>query len=560
MNLFSSIVSGVGSLLADVGGIGGSPAPWDDYWYSPVGSPSVAGMRVTADTVKRLSTVMACVAAKGRALGVMPFLIYIDLPGGGKQIVKSHPNWKLLHTRPNSIQTAFEYYQMLQGHIELRGNAYSEILTSRRGQIGELIPMHPDNVHVEMLQNGRLRYQYNDPLVGRTRTLLQDEVFHVRDWADTQQIGQSRIAMGMDVYGVALAQQDYRGKFLKNDASAGVIITGTNFETKQDEELYLKAFEEGSTGEKRHRAKLLPPGVDIKSLGVKPIEMQLLDSAKASAVEICTMHNILPHLIGVDTGKAATYASVEQFNLMHAQQCVLPMAVMWETAAQRDLFDEDDPAYGKFSLAALLRGDYATRTQGYAVGIEHGWLSDDDVRELEDLNPIKGGIGKQYFRPMNWTTLDAPVAAPQPAGNHNAPASPDPDEDQEQEEQDDQDSPENSDPDPNQNALRTQLQLFAHDSAARCVRREVNGARKLIEHEAGAQEIGVFYAGQFRFIVGVFHLNALQQVKAKQACDARLYELARLIAEDVPAATAFIEHVAQTEPAKLAALAVEGVL
>jgi HK97 family phage portal protein len=556
VNPVSSIVRGVGSLLADVGGIGGSPAPWDDYWYSPVGSPSVAGMRVTADTVKRLSTVMACVAAKGRALGVLPCLIYVDLPGGGKKVVRKHPNFKLLHTRPNSMQTAYEYYQMLQGHIELRGNAYSEILTSKRGVIGELIPMHPDNVHVEMLPNGRLRYQYNDPLTRSTRVLLQDEVFHVRDWADTQQVGQSRIAMGMDVYGVALAQQDYRGKFLKNDASAGVIITGTNFETKQDEELYLKAFEEGSTGEKRHRAKLLPPGVDIKSLGVKPIEMQLLESAKASAVEICTMHNILPHLIGVDTGKSATYASVEQFNLMHAQQCVLPMAVMWEMAMQRDLFSDDDPAYAKFSLASLLRGDYATRTQGYAVGIEHGWLSDDDVRELEDLNPIAGGIGKQYFRPMNWTTLDAPVT-PAPA----APSIPDPDADQEQEEQDDQDSPENSDPDPTQQALVTQLQLFAQDSAARCVRREVNGARKLIEREAEMQEIGAFYGDLVRFIFGVFHLNALQQVKVKQACDVRLYELARLIAEEGnAAAVAYIEHVAQTEPAKLAALAVEGVL
>lgn len=555
MNPFSSMVSGVGSLLAEVGGIGGAPAPWDDYWYSPVGSPSVAGMRITADTVKRLSTVMACVSAKGRALGVLPCLIYADLPGGGKQILRKHPNFRLLHSRPNDMQTAFEYYQMLQGHVELRGNAYSEII-SHRGKIVELIPMHPDHVRVEMLPNGRLRYQYNDPLTNSTRTLLQDEVFHVRDWSDHRQIGQSRIAMGMDVYGVALAQQDYRGKFLKNDASSGVIITGTNFESKQDEELYLKNFEAASTGEKRHRARLMPPGVDIKTLGVKPIEMQLLESAKASAVEICTMHNILPHLIGVDTGKSATYASVEQFNLMHAQQCVLPMAVMWEMAIQRDLFSDDDPAYAKFSLASLLRGDYATRTQGYAVGIEHGWLSDDDVCELEDLNPIPGGIGKQHFRPMNWTTLDAPVAAA-PAG----PSNPDPGADQEQEEQDDQDSPENSDPDPQQQALRTQLQMFAQDSAARCVRREVNGVRKLIEREAQLLEIGAFYAEQFRFICGVFHFTALQQLKAKQACDVRLYKLAQLVAEEgTAAATAFIEHVAQTEPAKLAALAVEGVL
>lgn len=550
-------MSGFGAILADVGGIGGAPAPWDDYWYSAIGSPSVAGMRITADTVKRLSTVIACVSAKGRALGVLPCLIYSDLPGGGKRVERKHPNFKLLHERPNSMQTAFEYYQMMQGHVELRGNAYSEILASRRGVIGELIPMHPDRVRVEMLSDGTLRYQYTDPLTNRTRALLQDEVHHVRDFADVRQIGQSRISMGMDVYGVALAQQDYRGKYLKNDASSGVIITGTNFENKQDEQLYLDAFKSGNTGENRHRPKLLPPGVDIKTLGVKPIDMQLLESSKASAVEICTIHNILPHLIGVDTGKAATYASVEQFNLMHAQQSVLPMAVMWEQAQRRDLFSEEDPCYSKFALASLLRGDTATRNAGYAVGVEHGWLSDDDVRELEDMNPIAGGIGKQYFVPLNWRNLD-PSLAPLPATQ----ASPDPDPDQESEEQDDQDNPENSDPGADQQnaAMRSRLQLMAHDSAARCVRREMNAVRKFVAEENGPG-VSAFYAEHYRFICEVFHFNALQQIKVKQACDTRLYELLCFIGErDLARATVYIEHVAQTEPAKLAALAVEGVL
>jgi HK97 family phage portal protein len=556
VNLGSALLGFTG-ILADVGGIGGAPAPWDDYWYSPLGAPSVAGMRITPDTVKRLSTVIAAVSAKGRALGVNPCLIYRDLSGGGKTIVRKHPNFRLLHDRPNDMQTAYEYFQMLQGHVELRGNAYSEILTSSRGVIGELIPMHPDRVHVEMLPNGTLRYQYNDPLTRNTRTLLQDEVFHVRDWSDERQVGQSRIQMGMDVFGVALAQQDYCGKYLKNDASAGVIITGTNFASKQDEELYLKAFEAGNTGDKRHRAKLLPPGVDIKTLGVKPIDMQLLDGRKASAVEICTVFNILPHLIGVDTGKAATYASVEQFNLMHAQQTVLPMAVMWEQAIQRDLFGEDDPCYSKFSLASLLRGDYATRMAGYAVGIEHGWLSPDDVRELEDLNPIAGGIGKQYFVPMNWKNLDPsknPVAA--------TPASPDPDPDQEQEEQDDQDGNENADPDPTQNAaMQSHLVMLAQDSAGRCVRREAKAVRKLIEAEADRSQFAAFYAEHYRFICGVFHFPALQQLKAKQACDVKSSHLQMLMETEGPAkAREYIEHVAQTEQAKLAALAVEGVL
>ena len=545
MSLVSSMVRGYQGLRADVSG---APAPWDDYWYSPVGSPSVSGMRVTPDTAKRLSAVIACVSAKARALGVLPCFIYTDIVGGGKQLAKKHPYFKMLHERPNSLQTAFEFYEMMQGHIELRGNAYAEILSDSRGMIGELMPMHPDKVRVEVLSNGKLRYIYNDPITRTTRPLLQGEVFHLREWPDQSQMGQSRIAMAMDVFGVALAQQDYAGKYLKNDASAGLIITGTNFETKQQENEYEKAFLASATGENRHKVKMLPLGVDIKTLGVKPIDMQLLEAAKASDVKICSIFNVLPHLVGIDAGKAATYASVEQFNLMHAQQCVLPMAVRWEQALQRDVID-DDRFYCKFSLAALLRGDFATRTTGYAVAIEHGWLSQDDVRELEDINPISGGIGKKYWRALNWTTLDAqPVAPVQPPADL-------PDE------PDDPDENEGSGQDTEQqNAMRSQLQMMAQDSASRCVRREINGARKLIERDAQALEIGEFYAGQVRFVCDVMHLGALQKMKATQACNARMYELCRLLSEESNAAAlTWLDQVAITEPMKLAALAVEGV-
>ena len=542
MSLVNSMLRGFQGLRADMGG---APAPWDDYWYSPVGAPSVSGMRVSADSAKRLACVIACVSAKARALGVMPCFIYVDLPGGGKRIAREHRNFRLLNLRPNSMQTAMEFYEMLQGHVELRGNAYAEIMTSYRGAIGELVPMHPDHVKVEVISNGTLRYQYNDPLTRTTRTLLQEEVFHLREWCDQSQVGQSRISMAKDVLGVALAQQDYAGKFLKNDATAGLIITGANFETKQLEKEYEEAFLKASTGENRHKIKMLPPGVDIKSIGIKPVEMQLLDASKASDIKICSLFNVLPHLVGVDAGKAATYASVEQFNLMHAQQCVLPMAVRWEQALQRDLFDEKDPAYCKFSLAVLMRADKATRDAGYAVAIEHGWMSDDDVRELEDMNPIAGGIGKQYFRPMNWTTLDAkPTLAPiaPPDDKEDAAA----------------DLEDTGGGTGDQLALRGQLQLLAQDTAARCVRREVGAVGKLIDQQADSHQVAPFYAEHYRFICTAFHMQPLQALKAKKSCDDRANHLRMLLAEGEYAdAKTWIDGIAVSEPSKLAA---QGVL
>jgi len=548
LSLVSSLTRGYQGLRAD---IGGAPAPWDDYWYGPVGAPSVAGMRISPDSIKRLSTVIACVSAKARAIGVLPCLIYTDLPDGGKQVARKHPLFHVLHTRPNSMQTAFEFYEMLQGHVELRGNAYAEILSDSRGVIQELIPMHPDRVRVEMLTNGAIRYQYNDPLTNNTRTLLQDEVFHPREWPDQMQQGQSRIAMGMDVFGVALAQQDYSGKFLKNDGTPNTVVTGTNFKDKAAEDAYRDAWVRSTTGENRHKLKMMPPGIDIKTLGVKPADFQLIEAEKSSDVRICSIFNVLPHLVGVDAGKAATYASVEQFNLMHAQQCVLPMCVMWEQVIQRDLI-QDDRFYAKFSMASLLRGDYATRMVGYATAIEHGWMSPDEARELEDMNPIPGGIGKKHFRPLNWTTLDASPETGRSSAQQLGPAEGD----------DEQEAENGSGGDAGQQSrLKSMLQLLALDNAGRCVRREVSGVRKLILNERNSAHVADFYAEHYRFVCGVFHFKSLQQLKAKQACDERQKMLSSmLIDEDFVGATAWIEQVSLTEPQKLAALAVEGVI
>lgn len=530
--------------------IGGAPAPWDDYWYNPLGSSSASGMRVTSESAKRLSTVIAAVSAKGRSLAILPCKIYTDTPGGGKRIVRNHPLYDLLYQRPNDLQTAYEFKQMMQAHVELRGNGYAEKIPGPRGAVDQLIPMHPDRVKVEVLQSGRLRYQYNDPLTNTTRTLVQDEVFHLRDWSDHTSVGQSRIAMGVDVLGVALAQQDYTARYMKNDASSGLIITGTDFKNKSDEELYIKKFEESSTGKNRHRIKILPPGIDIKQLGVKPIDMQLLDARKASAIEICTIFNILPHLIGVDTGKAATYASVEQFNIMHAQQTVLPMIIMWEQAIQRDLMTSEN-YYAKFSMASLLRGDFATRTAGYAVGLGSsgpGWMCPDDVRELEDLNPIADGSGKTFWRPVNMAPLNQ-INEPVQPGKDPAP-------DDDNEVEDGAGSGEGDD----SKALRGQLHLMASSSAQRCVRREVSGVRKLIEQRAGAYEVTEFYVGQRRFIAEVFSLSALQALNIMDDCNGRAQHLSMLLDQEQYAdAIAWIENIAAIEPSKLANLVVEGV-
>jgi HK97 family phage portal protein len=547
MSLIQNLSRGALNFRADVSG---TPAAWDDYWYSPVGFSSASGMRVNADSAKRIATVLACVGVISRNVGMMPVKIYTEAPDGSKRLVDYHPLYDVLYVRPNDRQTAFEFKQMMQGHLELRGNAYAEIVPGPRGAVDQLVPMHPDRVHVERLSSGKLRYRYNDPLTNETRVLVQEEVFHLRNFSDDGLVGQSTVAMAVDTFGVALAQQDYVARFLKNDARPPIIFEGANFKNKSDEDRFLDSWQARNTGANRGRAGLLPPGLTAKVLGITPNDQQLLDSRKFGRIEICSVFGVPPHLIG-ETEKTATYASVEQFNIMYAVHCILPRLVLWEQAIQRDLIT-NTKYFAKFSMAALLRGDTASRFNAYKVAIENGWLCQDEVRLLEDQNPIPNGVGKTYWRPANWAPLSqltSPTSAPR-------------------NEQPDQTDTEDVQTDPGEGgqgdnqaaAQNARLQLLASSAADRCARKEIAGLRKMVERGADGYQISEFYDDQLHFVAEVMNLQPADLVSLRQDYFERAGSLTGLIAAgELEAAYDYIDHLAKREAAELAQIAVKGV-
>jgi HK97 family phage portal protein len=551
MSLIRNLTRGALGLRADVSG---TPAAWDDYWYRGLGFSSASGMRVDAESAKRIATVLACVNIIGRNIGMMPIKVYTEAPDGSKRLVDHHPLYDVLYSRPNAQQTAFEFKQMLQGHLELRGNAYAEIKPGPRGAVDQLLPLHPDRIHVErILPSGKLRYRYNDPLTNLTRNLLQEEVFHLRNFSDDGAVGQSTVAMACDFFGVALAQQDYIARFLKNDARPPIVFEGANFKTKIQEEEFLDGWQRRHTAENRGKAGLLPPGLTAKVLGITPNDQQLLDSRKFSRIEICSIFPVPPHMIG-ETEKTATYASVEQFNIMYAVHCILSRCVLWEQAIQRDLIT-NPRFFSKFSLAALLRGDTAARFAAYHTAIGDGWMCQDEARAFEDMNPIPGGAGRWFWRPVNWTRLDqAAVPASLPASTAD----------------DDTDDPGAGEPgtdtgthDPSAEAdpkiVRLQLQALATGVAERCVRREVAALYKMVERKANGYEVEQFYDGHAGFIAQAFNLDPAKLAPVKQAVFDRAGAVCSLlVSDDLAGAYDYIDRIAATEPLKLAALATGG--
>lgn len=548
MSLISTLAGGAFGLRADVSG---TPAPWDDYWYNPLGTSSASGMRITAASAKRVATVLACVNIIGRNAGMVPCKIMTEAPDGSKRIVPHHPIYDILYIAPNAQQTAFEWKQMMEGHLELRGNAYSEIKPGPRGAVDQLIPMHPDRVHVERIKaTGRLRYIYDDPLTDRTRVLVQEEVFHLRNFSDDGAVGQSTIGMACDVFGLALAMQDYAARFVKNDARPALALEGSpNMKTKAGRDEIRNSIQEGGTGSNRGKVMLLPPGVTIKELGVKPIDQQLLDARKFSRIEICSIFPVPPHMIG-ETEKTATYASVEQFNIFFAVQCMLSRFVNWEQTIQRDLLTSSK-YFAKFFMASLLRGDTASRYAAYHQAIGDGWMCQDEVRALEDMNPMPNGWGENYRVAVNTVRIDQQGAQSQQTVQRAADT-----EDDDPGAGDQGGSGEGEgDGQPNALAVKAQLKALAVSVAERCVRKEVSALRRMVERSATGYEAEEFYASQLDFAANALALTVDRQTALRQEYYGRSEKIAGyLAAGDKGSAMEFIDQLAAKEPMRLAAV------
>ena len=487
--------------------MGGTPAPWDDFWYSPIGTRSATGIRVTPESAKQVSTVLACVNKIAKTQAMLPAELYTETADGGKKVAKSHPLYDVLHSRPNDLQTSFEWRQMMQGHLELRGNAYSEILSSSKRVIDQLVPMHPDRVHPEQLKSGRIRYRYNDPLTGGDRFLAAEQVFHLRNFMDNGIMGQSTVTMATDTIGVALAAQDNYARFLKNDSRTQSVLTGAQFKTKQDKLAFRDDWQEQHTGENRYKVAVLPVGMDIKAIGVTAKDAELLDARKFSRIEICSIFDVPPHLIG-ETEKTASYASVEQFNIMFATYCILPRLILWEQAIKRSLLFSSDTYHPRFSMAALLRGDTAARFGAYQVAIQNGWMSQNDVRMSEDLNPIPDG--DNYWRPLAWARLGDVHASVQKGGAAQ--------------------EPDDSNGSTTTGAhLDERFRLLAAAGAGRCVRKEMAARRRMEEHDSPYEEIHEYYREHAQFISKVLKIPL---EKARAYCVRRAGKASALPDED----------------------------
>jgi len=358
--------------------------------------PTKAGTFVSERTAMQTAAVYACVRVISEAIASLPLHVY-RYEDGGMRMDPQHHLYYLLHDAPNDEMTSFSFRETLMSHLLLYGNAYAQILRDGGGRVREIYPLLPNKMEVHRGADGKLYYTYwRDYDEARPQeksggiTFKRDEILHIPGLSHDGISGYSPIDLARNAVGLAAATEEYGSSFFKNGANPGAILEypGTLEEPDKVRVIWEALYKGGGNG---NRLAVLEDGMTFKQVALRPDQAQFLETRKFQINEIARIFRVPLHMIG-DLDKSS-FNNIEQQSMEFVKYTLDPWVVRWEQALRQSLVlpSERGSTVIKFNLDGLLRGDYATRMNGYATGIQNGFLSQNDVRRLENLNPIPNG-------------------------------------------------------------------------------------------------------------------------------------------------------------------------
>ena len=374
---------------------------YDSPSYTYFFGRSNAGKRVTDRTALQHTVVYACVRVLSEAVAQLPLHLY-KYTNSGKERVPQHPLYFLLHDQPNPEMTSFRFRETLMSHILIYGNAYSQIIRNGRGEIIGLYPLTPDRIKVDRDEHNKLIYIYSryDEANPNIKTqgeivLKQKDVLHIPGLGFDGLVGYSPIAMAKNALGISLACEEYGASFFANGASPSGILEhpGVIKNPAKIREAWHNAYGSGNS----HKVAVLEEGMKYQPIAIPNNEAQFLETRKFQIEEIARLYRVPLHMIG-DLDHA-TFSNVEHLSLDFVKYSLDPWLVRWEQELMRALLSESEKGkyFIKFNVEGLLRGDYASRMQGYATARQNGWMSANDIRELEDMNMISEENGGNLY-------------------------------------------------------------------------------------------------------------------------------------------------------------------
>lgn len=363
---------------------------------------TTSGENVDEFKAMQTTAVYACVRILAEAVASLPLHVYERTPTGKVQAIE-HPLYGLLHDEPNPEMSSFIFRETMMSHLLIWGNAYVQIIRDKGGRVISLYPLLPDKMSVHRDDSGRLYYKYqrqteeNPNFNDKGAVLLkQEDILHVPGLGFDGLIGYSPIAMAKNAIGMTLAIENYGAAFFKNGANPGGVLEhpGILKDPKRVRDSWNAVYN-GATN--AHKVAVLEEGMKYTQVGIPPEEAQFLQTRKFQINEIARLYRIPPHMVG-DLEKSS-FSNIEQQSLEFVKYTLDPWVVRLEQAFKRSLFlpEEKKTYFVKFNVDGLLRGDYQSRMNGYAIGRQNGWLSTNDIRELEDLNLLSDEEGGNLY-------------------------------------------------------------------------------------------------------------------------------------------------------------------
>jgi HK97 family phage portal protein len=339
-------------------------------------TPTAAGVPVTTDHALRLSAVWACVRLLADAVSTLPLDVYRR---GERDPLPELPP---LLRQPAAGMSLNEWLYAVMVSLLLRGNAYG-IVTGRSGST--LLPAqvdlaHPDRLGVTVTPDGRVQYRLN------CEELLPDDVWHVRAYTFPGAVlGLSPVEYARQTIGLGLAAEKFGAQwFGEGSVPAGVLYA----DRAGNKEVADKLRAEWMAARRDNRKPAVLSGVRYEPISVKPEESQFLGTLDANVNAIARLYGCPPEMIGGTTAGPLAYTSPEMRSLDLLTYTVRGWLVRLENAISRLL---PSTQYARFNAAGMVRVDLKSRYEAHEIAIRAGFLTVNEVRELEDRGPLPGG-------------------------------------------------------------------------------------------------------------------------------------------------------------------------
>lgn len=367
------------------------------------GLATASGITVTPQVALTFTAVYAAVRIKAESIAMIPLPLLERMPDGGKRRAIGHPLYPILHDLANPETTAYEFRETLQGHLETWGNCYAEVVWDRNGYPSALWQIPPNRVTVTR-DNGQLIYEIDVP-GGEKAYLRPPYIMHIRRLSHGGKVGLSPTKLGKQAIGTGLAAEQYGASFFGNSAipsgvleHPGILGDGAYDRIKNDWAAQVGGLSNAQ------RTAILEEGMKFHEIGLPPEQAQFLETRKFQVAEIARLFRVPPHMMA-DLDRA-TFSNIEQMSQEFLTYSLNPDLVNWEQVIYRDLLlpSERGRYFAEFLRAAVVTADIQSRYQSYATARQNGWLSANDIRQMENMNRVDGG--DVYLVPLNMIPAD----------------------------------------------------------------------------------------------------------------------------------------------------------